>query len=47
MVEHMPHDREVVGSNPASCWAFFLLYPISGASVIPVPYTGATIQVFL
>ena len=23
-VEPMPHDREVMGSNPAVCWAFFL-----------------------
>ena len=23
-VERMPHDREVVGLNPAGCWAFFL-----------------------
>ena len=22
-VEHMPHDREVMGLNPTECWAFF------------------------
>ena len=22
-VEHTPRDREVMGSNPAGCWAFF------------------------
>ena len=22
-VEHMPHDRDVGGLNPAGCWAFF------------------------
>ena len=29
-VEHTPHYREVVGLNPAKCWAFFSshLYPI-------------------
>ena len=21
--EHTPHKREVVGSNPTECWAFF------------------------
>ena len=25
-VEHTPHDREVVGSYPARCWAFFLFF---------------------
>ena len=25
MVEHTPNYQEVVGSNPAGCWAFFLL----------------------
>ena len=24
-VEHTPRDKEVVGSNPAGCWAFFSL----------------------
>ena len=24
-VEHMPHNREIVGSIPTGCWAFFLL----------------------
>ena len=32
-VEHMPHDIEVVGSNPAGCLAFFVLYIISSASL--------------
>ena len=34
VVEHRPHKREVVGSNPAGCRAFSLLYPISSASLI-------------
>ena len=34
VVEHMPCDREVMGSNPAGCWAFSLLYLISSASLI-------------
>ena len=43
-LERMPHDREVMGSNPAGRWAFFpLLFPISG-----VPYhRGATPLIFL
>ena len=28
-VEHTPHDKEVVGSNPAGCWAFFLFSILS------------------
>ena len=31
-VERTPHDREVVGSNPTRCWAFYLLYPLRSAS---------------
>ena len=31
-----PHDREVVGSNPSGCQAFYLLCPISSASLIQV-----------
>ena len=30
----MPRDREVVGSNPARCWAFSLFYLISSESLI-------------
>ena len=33
-VEHMACDREVMGSNPTGCWAFSLLYLISGVSLI-------------
>ena len=25
-VEHMPHNQEVVGLNPAGCWAFFFFF---------------------
>ena len=32
-VEHTPHDREVMGSNPARCWAN-KLYPIRSVSLI-------------
>ena len=28
-IEHMPRDREVVGSNPDGCWAFFSLLFLS------------------
>ena len=28
-VERMPRNREVVGSNPAGCWAFFLFSILS------------------
>ena len=30
----MPHDREVLGSNPAGCCALYLLYLISSGSLI-------------
>ena len=36
-VEHTPHNKEVMGSNPACCWAFFLLlsFPTtSGVSLL-------------
>ena len=26
--EHMPQYRNVVGSNPVRCWAFFSFYPL-------------------
>ena len=35
VVEHMPHDREVVGLTPAGAGLFSsLLYPISSAFLI-------------
>ena len=38
---------EVVGSNPAGCWAFSsLLYPISSPSLIQVPLAGTTQLIF-
>ena len=33
-VEQTPHDSDIMGSNPAGCWALNLLYPISSASLI-------------
>ena len=27
-LEHEPHDQEVMGLNPAWCWAFFSVYPL-------------------
>ena len=34
VVEHTPRDREVVGSNPASCWALFSsLFSLYGISL--------------
>ena len=33
-VEPTPHERELVGSNPAWCWAFSLLYSIRSVSLI-------------
>ena len=47
VVEHTPYDREIVGSNPAMCWAFSLLYLISSALLIQVPHGGATLLIFL
>ena len=47
-VDGTPHDREVVGSNPAGCWAFYsLLYPIISAPLIQVPQGSATLLIFL
>ena len=46
-VEHTPRNREVVGSNPAGCWAFSLIYPLSSASLIQVPQRGGTLLIFL
>ena len=47
-VEHTPHDREVVGSNPAGYWAFSsLFYLISRVSLIQVPHGDATLLSFL
>ena len=39
-VEHIPAEQtlEVVGSNPANCWAFFF----SILFLIQVPHGGAT-----
>ena len=33
-VEQILRDREIVGSNPAGCWAVYLLYPFRSASFI-------------
>ena len=41
------HHREVMGSNPAGCWAFSLFCPLSSASLIKVPQGGATLLIFL
>ena len=46
-VERMPCNREVMGSNPAGCWAFSLIYPLSSASFIQVPLGGAIQLIFL
>ena len=32
VVEHTPHDWEVMGSNPIGCWDFSLLYLIRSVS---------------
>ena len=45
-VEHTLCDREVVGSYPARCWAFPLLYLISSTSLIQVPHGDATQMIF-
>ena len=45
--ERTARNREVVGSNPAGCWAFSLIYPLSSASLIQVPQRGATLLIFL
>ena len=34
VVEHVPHDREVVGSKPAGCWALISFYRFSNVSLI-------------
>ena len=45
VIECMPRDREVVGSNPTGCWDFPLFYTIS-ASLILVPRGGETLLIF-
>ena len=48
VVELTPHNREVVGSNPARCWAFLsLLYSLSTVSLIQVTQGGTTLLIFL
>ena len=42
----MPHDREVVGSNPARCWACSSL-PNQWCVLNQVPHQGATLLIFL
>ena len=42
----MPHDREVVGSNPARCWACSSL-PNQWCVLNQVPHRGATLLIFL
>ena len=44
--ERMPRNREVMGSNPAGCCAFSLLYPLSSAFFIQIPQVGATLLIF-
>ena len=46
VIECMPRDREVVGSNPTGCWDFPLFYSISSASLILVPRGGETLLIF-
>ena len=42
------HDSSCfVDSNPAGCWLFFLLYPLSSESFIQVPQGKATLLIFL
>ena len=41
-VEHTPHDREVVGSNPAGCWAFFSSLSYQKCVLNQVPCGGAS-----
>ena len=43
----MPHDIEVVGSNPPGCLAFSLLYLISCASLIRSLEEVSTPLIFL
>ena len=47
-VERTPHNQEVVGSNPAGCWAFFFnfhIFLLSFTSVViyQVPHGVATL----
>ena len=47
VVEYMPFYREVTGSNPAKCWAFFVsFYPYSNVSLKQVPDGGAALLIF-
>ena len=45
VIECMPRDRAVVGSNPTGCWDFPLFYTTS-ASLILVPRGGETLLIF-
>ena len=44
VVEHTPHGKEFMGSNPAGCWAFFF-FSLSYQEC--VPHRGATLLIFL
>ena len=46
-IEHTPHDRDSMGSIPASSWAFFLNGPSSCASLIKVPLVSEILLIFL
>ena len=45
----MPHDIEVMGSNPVGCWDFFLFLSLSFQKCVlnQVPNGGATLLIFL
>ena len=44
-IEHMLHDREVMGSNPVGCWVFSSL-PYQWCILNQVPHGGATLLIF-
>ena len=47
-LERMPHDREVMGLNPAGGWAFIFSYlPYQMRILYQVPRRGATLLIFL
>ena len=51
MVEQTPHYQEIVGSNPASCWAFSFYFSFPSfyhqwGVLNQVPQGGASLAVF-
>ena len=43
-VEHVLHNREVMGSNPARWWAFFTHFVLSLIRLLPGPSKENLIQ---